>query len=264
MFGAVKFETIDRLIGDTQYQPPWLIDAMVTQGSFVVVAGEAGIGKSTLFYSLSMCVAAGVPFLGRPVTPAHVLYCDEENSAPDYLGYWQQIWHGLGCPDRGLLEQRLHFASFQLGSGWLPSLQDAVKGFPDTLPLLLVIDTTTPALNVQDEDKNAEATQAIQGLRSLQAQRNVTIIALKHARIVEGESGADRYIIRGAKAWLGGTDATWFLTFAPGRPPANPLDRGRVITPRKIRAFGLQKTINLCATYETVAGHKTLKIIEKL
>lgn len=86
---------------------------------------------------------------------------------------------------------------------------------------------------------------------------------LKHARIVEGESGADRYILRGAKAWLGATGGTWFLTFSAGKPPENPLDRGRVLTPRKIRAFGLRKTIKIRATYETVGGAKSLKILER-
>jgi len=162
------------------------------------------------------------------------------------------------------LAERLHFASFQLGSDeWLPRLRVAVGALPTDEPGLLVIDTATPALNIQDEDKNAEASLAIRGLQSLQAGRNLTVIVLKHARVVEGESGADRYILRGAKAWLGATGGTWFLTFASGKPPENPLDRGRVLTPRKIRAFGLRKTIKIKATSETVDGIKSLKIQEK-
>lgn len=260
----MKYEPIDQLVGEKPYNPPWLIEEMLAQGSLLVVAGEAGIGKSTFMYALTMCVATGMPFLGHATVPAHVIYCDEENALPDFRGYWQQIWHGLACPPKELLAKRLHFASFQLGfDEWLTRLHGAVKALPSSEPGLLVIDTATPALNIQDEDKNAEASLAIRGLQSLQIDRNLTIVVLKHARIVEGESGADRYILRGAKAWLGATGGTWFLTFAPGKPPENPLDRGRVLTPRKIRAFGLRKTIKIRASCETHGDIKSLKILEK-
>ena len=261
---AMKYEPIEQLVGETPYNPPWLIDEMIAQGTMLVVAGEAGIGKSTFMYALSMCVATGLPFLGHSTIRALVIYCDEENSLPDFTGYWQQIWHGLRCPDKQLLAQRLHFASFQLGfDEWLHRLRNAVEALPVPEPGLLVIDTATPALSIKDEDKNAEASIAIRSLQSLQVNRNLTIIILKHARIVEGESGADRYILRGAKAWLGGTGGTWFLTFAPGKPPENPLDRGRVLAPRKIRAFGLRKTIKIRAVSETVGDVKSLKILER-
>lgn len=260
----MEYEDITTLFNDTPYIPPWLIDDMLAQGSILIIAGEAGIGKSTFTYALTLCAVMGLPFLGRPTVQTHVIYCDEENAQPDFRGYWQQIWRGLGCPDPAQLAERLHFASFKLGGDdWLDRLRGAVKDLPQDEPGLLVIDTATPALHIQDEDKNAEASLAIRGLQSLQIGRNLTIIVLKHARVVEGESGPDRYILRGAKAWLGATGGTWFLTFAPGKPPENPLDRGRVLTPRKIRAYGLRKTIRIRATYTAHGDVKCLKIEEK-
>lgn len=254
----MKYEPLDELLTESPYTPPWLIEDMLAERSFTVLAGEAGVGKSTFCYALALHLALGRPFLGHRTSPAHVLYCDDENSRPDYSGYWRQLWNGLGRPDPADLSARIRFASFQLGPGWLETLRPAVAALPE--PGLLVLDTATPALHIQDEDKNAEATLAIQGLRSLQAGRRLTILTLKHARIVEGESGPDRYILRGAKAWLGSTDATWFLTFAPGRPPAEAHQRGRLLTPRKTRAFGLRKTIKISATYETAGGDSSLII----
>ena len=255
----VNYEVIADLLAPS-YDPPWLIPDLLTRGSLVILAGEAGVGKSTFCYTLAMCLATGRPFLGFPTSFARILYCDDENSRPDFTGYWRQVWIGQGRPPAPVLNERLHFASFQLGLGWLSALQ---RGIEERKPDLLIIDTATPSLHIQDEDKNAEASLAIHGLRSLQTKQPLTILVLKHARIVEHESGQDRYILRGAKAWLGETDATWFLTFAPGKPPADPGTRMRVLTPRKTRAFGLKKTIKLSATYTTEGDDTGLIIKEK-
>jgi hypothetical protein len=66
-----------------------------------------------------MCLAAGLPFLGRELMPARVLYFDEENSLPDLHKYISRVWIGLGKPniDTVLPNLRVEHMSLQASSG---------------------------------------------------------------------------------------------------------------------------------------------------
>jgi archaellum biogenesis ATPase FlaH len=61
----------------------FLIGGLIPRRTISIVAGDSGIGKSPLLYQAAICVAAGVPFLGRPVTQGPVLYLDFENGLGD-------------------------------------------------------------------------------------------------------------------------------------------------------------------------------------
>jgi AAA domain len=60
-----------------------VIGGLIPKRSLRVVAGDSGIGKSPLLYQAAICVASGVPFLGRPVSRGRVLYLDLENGLGD-------------------------------------------------------------------------------------------------------------------------------------------------------------------------------------
>ncbi len=46
-----------------RHQPDWLVDGFLLRGSFVILSGEPGAGKSVLSLYLAMCLAGGLPFL---------------------------------------------------------------------------------------------------------------------------------------------------------------------------------------------------------
>jgi hypothetical protein len=114
----------------------------------------------------------------------------------------------------------------------------------DFRPGLIIIDTVTPALNIQDENDNTEGTHAIHALRGVQnlTEGGTSVILIKHAKFT-GEDHARR-TIRGAKVWVGATDATYFNVFNRGRARSNGL-RGTQIIPEKSRAFGLRAIIRV-------------------
>lgn len=238
---SVSTNLIELLEGDDM-PPPWLVPDLICQGTMVVLAGEAGAGKSYFSYTLGLALAAGLPFLTRPTVHSKVLYFDEENSLPDLRQYLRWAWNGLGRPSVVSIAQNFiheHFSLAAAGRNWDDYLTMAAMKHQ---PRLIVLDTTTPACHVTDENDNAEATDAIRRLRRAQTVApGCTLLLLKHARLNEMEGV---WQMRGAKAWKGSTDATLVHQVGRGRPRKDGL-RNTVIRPDKVRAFGLRVPIHL-------------------
>src|SRR5207245_7405783 len=57
----------------------YIIDGLIPQQGISIAVGDSGLGKSPFQYQAGICVAAGVPFLGRKVQSGRVLYIDYEN-----------------------------------------------------------------------------------------------------------------------------------------------------------------------------------------
>ena len=240
---------LDRIHG--QESPvSWIIPDFIPEGSLIALAGEPGTGKSFLSYTLGMNLAIGIPVLGwefsRPFT---VLYFDQENSQSDSTQYLRWVYYAMALPigstslHDALLAKNFHLASFALGSdNWASQAADYVRA---VRPQLIIIDTTTPSCNVQDENDNAEATRTIKALRWLMAQTTpvAACLALKHAKVRTDGHG---HTLRGAKAWEGSVDSIVFQVRAPWRPSKAQLASGLRATrlvPAKHRAFGLRHPI---------------------
>jgi hypothetical protein len=171
-----------------------------------------------------------------------VLYFDEENSTPDRVQYERWAWHGLGRPNLNLILQNFWCCSFGLGSvDWYKRAEEEILLHK---PDLFIIDTTTPACHIQDENSNAEAHAVIGKIRVLQNLMPVpiTAVALKHARLNSVEGGG--YTLRGAKAWEGAVDGIVYISKSRGRPRGDGLSNN-ILSPSKTRAFGLRKTIRI-------------------
>jgi AAA domain-containing protein len=236
--------------------PDWLVPGLLCHGTMVVLAGEPGVGKSSLSYTLAVAKAAGSPFLGRPTIPGRVLYFDEENSFPDLREYINWVWRGLGCPDPTLVQKNLFIESFSLGGpNWHSHMALVTK---EIQPELIIIDTATPACNIVNENDNGEASAIIHHLRRIRALAGprATCLILKHARMNHETNIRD---IRGAKAWKGETDATWLHVANTGRPRKDGLQGSKII-PAKVRAFGLRDVLSIHPTWVQVDGNRGLKL----
>jgi len=220
----------------------------------VLLAGEAGIGKSVLAITLTLALATGREFLGRPCPVSRVLYYDQENSRPDGEQYLRWVWHGLACPDVELIDRNVLLRRFAL-SARKHHYQQMQEDIAAHTPDLMILDTATPCLGVRDENDNAEATRLTDQLRAIQelAPTTLTLLILKHAKVHED----GHYSPRGAKAWLGATDATIYHLAMPGRPPNNGLRRTKLES-GKGRAFSLRETIKIRPSWIGEEAHKGL------
>lgn len=79
--GVYDFAALDALPRTPQ---PFLVEPYILTGSCNVFVGDSGLGKTPFAVMLGLCVAAGIPFFGRPTASGRVLYCDSESSIFDF------------------------------------------------------------------------------------------------------------------------------------------------------------------------------------
>ena len=77
-------------------KPSYLVDGLIYKGHFVVFGGLWGSAKSWLTELLAVCVASGVPFLGRDVMIQPVTLVDEETPQDELFERLERISVGLG------------------------------------------------------------------------------------------------------------------------------------------------------------------------
>lgn len=233
---------LGEILAQEDQPPDWLVADMFCQGSMVVLAGEPGVGKSVVSYTLAVATAAGIPFLGRRTALGHVLYFDEENALPDVRQYLKWAWRGLGQPAIEPIAERLHLEHFSLAHADTKRWEHMESLATEFAPHLIVFDTVTPACRITDENDNSEASRAIARLRRVQrvAGPQCTLILLKHAKVTHEKDA--RRTIRGAKAWLGECDAVIYHSASAGRRRKDGLRMSR-LEADKVRAFGLREPI---------------------
>lgn len=235
-----------------EQEPDWLVPNLFTQGTLVVLGGEPGAGKSYVVYTIMLAIAAGHQALSGLVPerdPKRIIYFDEENSNQDRDKYLRRSFNGLGGLkskrnpdglDLSAIQDNFWAVHFHLGGDdWVDR---AAEWVDFVKPHAMVFDTATPCFNIADENDNAEATQAMKGIRQLMRMTDVpsTAVVLKHAKIRTEKGG--RRTLRGAKAWQSGADAILFQVKAPGRPRRDGLSLTRLV-PDKVRAYGLHETL---------------------
>ena len=243
---------LDVLLAE-ESEPDWLIPEMMLQGTLVLLAGEAGAGKSLLSYTIALALASGRPALSSIVPegePKTILYFDDENSEGDRNKYLTRAWHGLvdnhgQKPDEGLLYEHFYPVHFRLGeSNWFDVAARFVEHFQ---PQAMFFDTAAACFDIEDENDNSQATKAVKQIRALMRIPEVTAtaIVLKHANVV---SDKGRRTIRGAKAWKSMADQTIFQVKVPGRPRKDGLSLTRM-EPDKARAYGLSRTVHITPSF---------------
>ena len=235
--------SLHTLFTDEPPPPNWLVEGVFLKGLVLVLAGEAGAGKTALSHLLAHSLALGRPFLGHRTTPTTVCYFDEENSRVDFQRYSQWIWHGLECPPIEQYGNRLNFYHFALPRSWF----DAMEEVASTLkPGLIIVDTANPVLRIEKENDNDEAGRVIGQLRRLQlaaGSSETTILVLKHEK--QRDEKQHRRTMRGAKTWESAVDRTFYHVIPRGcRERKNGLRRTALV-PDKMRSYGLEVPIGI-------------------
>lgn len=156
---------------DGELRPPrWVIPGFIAEG-LVVIAGSSGVGKSTALVPLA-CVAAGLHAPGDPLAPKHwrhVVYITEDSEQV------RRILAGLAqdlslSPE--LVRERFHLVEAvrlppervaEAGAEYRRRFTRRV-GEVEVLPLV-VFDTKSAVLALEDENSNAEASRAVAALK---------------------------------------------------------------------------------------------------
>lgn len=156
---------------DGELRPPrWVIPGFIAEG-LAVVAGSSGAGKSTALVPLA-CVAAGLHAPGDPLAPKHwrhVVYITEDSEQA------RRILAGL-AQDLNLSPELVRERFRLVEAVRLPPERVAEAGAEyrrrfarrvsevELLPLV-VLDTKSAVLALEDENSNAEASRAVAALK---------------------------------------------------------------------------------------------------
>ncbi len=228
--------------------PQWVIPDFLPQETMLIYCGDAGVGKSFTWYTISLALASGMSAMSGFIPsgePKRVLYYDDENSMPDRAKYAKMAYTGLIAqnggeePDLQLINDNFMAAHFRLGHpGWADAMRFDIENFQ---PHIVVVDTAASCFNIENENDNSEAQVVIRQLRSLMrvCEPGASMVIAKHANTPGAVGGKT---VRGAKSWKGQSDQMVFHCKSPGKPRGDGLSRTR-ISPDKKRAYALQSTL---------------------
>lgn len=202
-----------RQLGASEY----LIEGMLPVRSIGLLVGDSGLGKSPLVYQAGICVAAGIPFLGRETRQGRVVIADFENGLGEMVELVERISRYLdpSAPRTDLpylwtlndCEPRYG----QAGHTLLDILHD-VK------PVLAIIDSLG-SYRPKAEELNSDSTVMLQQFRGLARDCGTTMLLVHHRRKLPRkaeesagplESANLRYWFqdsRGASALINSSDA---------------------------------------------------------
>jgi hypothetical protein len=177
----------------------YLIDGLIPRQSLSIVVGDSGVGKSPLFYQAAVCVASGLPFLGRAVTPGSVLYLDFENGLKDVEETVKNLQRHLGVDEPSLRDSLMLWNFITAGSDWKPS--DLAQMVQDTKPIWIIIDSLG-AFAPNIEEKASEVRNVYRSLREI-IRTSTSITLVHHVRKpLEKTSPATRDLEDDPQGWL--------------------------------------------------------------
>jgi hypothetical protein len=194
----------------------YLIKEVLPVRSIGLLLGDSGLGKSPLMYQAAICIAEGLPFLGRETRKGLVVIADFENGISDMYELIERISKHLGLvgtPDENLLLWSLNDCSQRYGRPG-DTLLDMLR---DMRPSLAIIDSLASYMP-EAEEKNSGATEMLQGFRSLARNCDTSVLLVHHRRKQSRKAGESAGSLenavlrrwfedaRGASSLINGTD----------------------------------------------------------
>ncbi len=155
----------------------FLIGGLIPQRSLSIVVGDSGLGKSPLLYQAAICITAGVPFLGRPVSTGRVLYLDFENGLGDVEEMVTRLSRHLGLT--GVPEDLLLWNFNDAPSRWEPA--QLAQMIREAKPVWVVVDSLG-AFAPDIEEKASIVTRVYQEFRKSIRECGTSITAMHHLR----------------------------------------------------------------------------------
>lgn len=250
---------------------PYVIDGLLTQGGLSILAGKPKQGKSSMSRYEAVCVAKGLPFLGRETTKGEVILISLE----DPLNHVDNCLKALGWdPSTDSMIHIVESLPFENAvDSAIEAIRETLAQRPDTR--LVIVDTLAKLLRVADLNEYMPVMKACEKLHKLARDLpHLHIQGLAHCKKVKTDDPFDSLL--GSTALRGEPDASIALFSENGqRVIATETRIGRNIEPTLLRAelvpsagadvvkdFSLQQTLSLWQ--ENVAQRSEKKQRESL
>lgn len=167
----MKILTMDELKIHAEENPvEWLVDDLLKEASFNIIAGGPKSGKSSLMRQLAAAVSKGEPFLGMPTKQGEVLYlCPDEQDTTEL----HQAFTRLG------VTAGVYISAFPVNRYTLiPELRDALVERPEVS--LLVLDTLEKTVEIEDLNDYSKTLRDLSPIVDFAVERGITTLASHH------------------------------------------------------------------------------------
>ncbi|MDE1161322.1 MAG: AAA family ATPase [Acidobacteriaceae bacterium] len=204
----MKFNVVQPYSTFTNGKPtpiPFIIDGLLVEGGFSVLAGPPKMGKSQLTRYEAVAVSRGLPFLGRATKQSEVVLINLED-APQHV---DNCLSALGWD--GANDARIHVVNqvYSNVEDNVACLGDLLSGLPDVG--LVIIDTLPKFTHIRDVNEYMETIKATQNITQLLRERfpHVHVQATAHTKKTKTDDVHEG--ILGSTALRGQTDCNIVL-----------------------------------------------------
>ena len=193
----------------------YIIEGLIPARAQAIFVGDSGLGKSPLLYQASICVAAGVSFIGHPVEQGKVLYLDFENGIAQSDTLVERLTTYLEIDDRmkESVERNLFVWTYADAP---PGAMGYSQMILEVRPDLVIIDPLS-SYNSLAEEQNSTAADVCQHFRKLSREVGGSIIFVHHLKKPTNDPGGTGRLegenltrwfcqVRGASALVNNTD----------------------------------------------------------
>jgi hypothetical protein len=211
--------TLAEMLAATIPTPAARVAGLLPGEGFGILAGPRKHGKTLTELQLGLCVAGGVPFLGRAVTQTPVLIIEEEGAARAMQDRLRGQAEALGIP----ADAPLHIAHRQRFRLDIPADVAAIDELIVTTGAGLVI--IGPLAQVASIDENSNSADGmgpiVRTMTDLAARHRALVNLVHHLRKPAGAAQAPKsvdeffYRVRGADALVAGVDVALGLWREP-------------------------------------------------
>jgi len=177
--------------------PVWIIDKLITKGSFAVLFGPPGVGKSFLALAWAFAVAAEKPWQDRKVNGGPVVYVAAEGFGGLKLRVAALLHHErLGADvNCKFLDCPVDLMNSEKTLAFIKDIQSSVPK-----PALIIIDTLARCFVGGEENSAKDMGLFIHGVETVKRETGATVLVIHHTGKNES-SGA-----RGSSALMGAAD----------------------------------------------------------
>jgi hypothetical protein len=216
---SLNLISIKELIAQPCEETSWLIKGLLPTAGTSMLAAKPKVGKTTLSRQLAVCVAKGLPFLGRETVPGRVAYIALEEKNDEVKKHFL----ALGVDDQCEIDVTTDVTGDAFAA--LEAYVRVVK------PRLVIIDPIFRFIKIQDGNNYNAVTAALEPFSKL-ARSSGTHILMIHHRGKGDKSGGDS--ILGSTAIFAAFDTA--LTM-------NKTDARRTIKSEQRYGEGLEETV---------------------
>jgi hypothetical protein len=223
--------------------PAWLIDGIFSAGSFNIMFVPAGSYKTWSAIDMMMCVALGIPWLGRQTIQGPVLHVDEEMGAAWFEQRLRWVANGHNADDTTPIA---YTCMSGLDLRQMSNVQELGQILAAEQPILMVVDALADVMPGGDENSVKDMMPLFRNLRTLANTYHVSTVLLHHPN----KAG----IYRGSSALPPAVDLLLSVE-------ADPVKREVIFRSGKIRHGGLPFQINAKVVDDPIEEALSLKFL---